>query len=175
MVMAVYPGTFDPVTLGHIDIAARAAKLFDHVIVAVYDRPMKNLLFSTEERVQLTREALKGFDNVSVESYSGLTVTFAEQKRAQVLVRGLRVMSDFELEFQMAITNRKLSSIVDTVCLMTSQEYAFLSSSVAKEIAMVDGCLDQMVPPHVAKALHERFQRLGKAAGDKVRIVSLKE
>ena len=175
MVMAVYPGTFDPVTLGHIDIAARAAKLFDHVIVAVYDRPMKNLLFSTEERVQLTREALKGFDNVSVESYSGLTVTFAEQKRAQVLVRGLRVMSDFELEFQMAITNRKLSSIVDAVCLMTSQDYTFLSSSVAKEIAMVDGCLDQMVPPHVAKALHERFQRLGKAAGDKVRIVSLKE
>jgi pantetheine-phosphate adenylyltransferase len=175
MKTAIYPGTFDPVTNGHVDVATRAASLFDHLIVAVYDRPLKSLLFATEERLAMTREALKELPNVAVQSYSGLTVNFARSVGAQVIVRGLRVLSDFELEFQMALTNRKLAPGIDTVCLITSQEYAFLSSSVAKEIAMVGGCVDQMVPPHVMKALKEKFHRLGSEAGKHVQIVSLRD
>ena len=172
---AIYPGTFDPITNGHVDIATRAAALFDRVIVAVYDRPLKNLLFSTEERVEMIREALKELPNVTVRAYSGLTVNFAQSAGARVIVRGLRVLSDFELEFQMALTNRNLAPGIDTVCLITSQEYAFLSSSIAKEIAMVGGCVDKMVPPHVAVALKDRFRTLGADAGDKVAIVSLRD
>jgi len=110
-----------------------------------------------------------------VKAYSGLTVNFARSIGARVIVRGLRVLSDFELEFQMALTNRKLAPEIDTVCLITRQEYAFLSSSIAKEIAMVGGCVDQMVPPHVATALKEKFHRLGSEAGKKVQIVSLRD
>jgi len=172
---AIYPGTFDPITNGHVDVATRAASLFDHLIVAVYDRPLKNLLFSTEERLAMTQEALKELTNIAVQSYSGLTVNFARSVGAQVIVRGLRVLSDFELEFQMALTNRKLAPEIDTVCLITSQDYAFLSSSVAKEIAMVGGCVEQMVPPHVTKALNEKFHRLGSEAGKRVQIVSLRD
>jgi pantetheine-phosphate adenylyltransferase len=175
MKTAIYPGTFDPITNGHIDVATRAASLFDHLIVAVYDRPLKNLLFATEERLAMTQEALKELPNIAVQSYSGLTVNFARSVGAQVIVRGLRVLSDFELEFQMALTNRKLAPEIDTVCLITSQEYAFLSSSVAKEIAMVGGCVDQMVPHHVTKALKEKFHRLGSEAGKHVQIVSLRD
>lgn len=175
MKTAIYPGTFDPITNGHVDVATRAASLFDHLIVAVYDRPLKNLLFSTEERLAMTQEALKELTNIAVQSYSGLTVNFARSVGAQVIVRGLRVLSDFELEFQMALTNRKLAPEIDTVCLITSQDYAFLSSSVAKEIAMVGGCVEQMVPPHVTKALNEKFHRLGSEAGKRVQIVSLRD
>jgi len=175
MTTAIYPGTFDPITNGHIDIATRAAALFDHLIIGVYDRPLKNLLFSTAERVAMTREALKNLSNVTVKSYSGLTVNFARNVDARVIVRGLRVLSDFELEFQMALTNRKLAPEIDTVCLITRQEYAFLSSSITKEIAMVGGCVDGMVPPHVASALKVKFHRLGADAGSKVQIVSLRE
>jgi pantetheine-phosphate adenylyltransferase len=172
---AIYPGTFDPVTNGHVDVATRAASVFDQLIVAVYDRPLKNLLFTTEERLAMTKEALKDLPNIAVQSYHGLTVNFARSVGAQVIVRGLRVLSDFELEFQMALTNRKLAPDIDTVCLITRQEYAFLSSSVAKEIAMVGGCVDQMVPPHVIKALKEKFHRLGSEAGNRVQIVSLRD
>ena len=175
MTTAIYPGTFDPITNGHVDIATRAAALFTRVIVAVYDRPLKDLLFSTSERVAMIEEALKELRDVEVRSYSGLTVSFAESVGARVLVRGLRVLSDFELEFQMALTNRNLAPAIDTVCLITRQEYAFLSSSIAKEIAMVGGCVDKMVPPHVVVALKERFHSLGAHAGDKVRIVSLRD
>jgi pantetheine-phosphate adenylyltransferase len=175
MTTAIYPGTFDPVTYGHVDIATRAASLFDHLIIAVYDRPLKNLLFSTSERIGMTEEALKEMPEISVKGYSGLTVNFARSVGARVIVRGLRVLSDFELEFQMALTNRKLAPEVDTVCLITRQEYAFLSSSIAKEIAMVGGCVDQMVPPHVAVALKEKFHRLGSEAGQRVEIVSLRD
>ncbi len=175
MTTAIYPGTFDPITNGHVDVANRAAALFDRLIVAVYDRPMKNLLFSTPERVDMAREALEELSNVEVTSYSGLTVNFARSMDARVIVRGLRALSDFELEFQMALTNRKLAPEIETICLMTRQEHAFLSSSIAKEIAMVGGCVDQMVPPHVSSALKEKFHRLGSAAGSKVRIVSLRE
>ena len=172
---AIYPGSFDPLTNGHVDIATRAAALFDHLIIAVYDRPMKNLLFSTDERMAMAREAVKGLTNVTVESYSGLTVNFARSVGAGVIVRGLRVLSDFELEFQMALTNRYLAPDIDTICLITKQEYTFLSSSVIKEIAMVGGCVDQMVPVHVAAALQEKFRRLGPDAGSKVQIVSLRD
>ncbi len=172
---AIYPGTFDPITNGHLDIATRAAALFDELVVAVYDRPLKSLLFSTAERAEMTRQALKDLPNVAVRSYSGLTISFARSCNARVIVRGLRVLSDFELEFQMALTNRRLAPDVDTVCLMTRQEYAFLSSSITKEIAMVGGCLDGMVPDHVAAALKERFRRLGSEASGKVQIVSLRD
>mgnify|MGYP001064615855 CR=1 FL=1 len=175
MTTAIYPGTFDPITNGHVDVVTRATSLFDHLIVAVYDRPLKNLLFSTPERITMTQEALKDLPNLTVQSYSGLTVNFARSVGARVIVRGLRVLSDFELEFQMALTNRKLAPEIDTVCLITRQEYAFLSSSIAKEIAMVGGCVDQMVPPHVAAALKEKFHHLGSDAGSKVQIVSLRD
>jgi pantetheine-phosphate adenylyltransferase len=175
MTIAIYPGTFDPITNGHVDIATRAAALFDQLVVAVYDRPLKNLLFSTSERVDMTSRALKDLSNISVKSYSGMTVDFARAYGATVLVRGLRVLSDFELEFQMALTNRRLASELETVCLMTRQEYAFLSSSITKEIAMAGGCIDGMVPVHVVLALTERFQRLGSEATGKVQIVSLRD
>jgi pantetheine-phosphate adenylyltransferase len=175
MATAIYPGTFDPVTNGHVDVASRAAALFDQLVVAVYDRPLKTLLFSTLERVAMAQGALKELSNVSVMSYSGLTVNFARSMGARAIVRGLRALSDFELEFQMALTNRKLAPEIETVCLMTRQEHAFLSSSIAKEVAMVGGCVDQMVPAHVAIALKEKFHRLGAEAGSKVPIVSLRD
>jgi pantetheine-phosphate adenylyltransferase len=175
MTKGIYPGTFDPITNGHVDVATRASSLFDTLVIAVYDRPLKSLLFATSERVAMAREALKELSNVTVISYSGLTVNFARSTGARVIVRGLRALSDFELEFQMALTNRKLAPEIETICLMTRQEHAFLSSSIAKEIAMVSGCVDEMVPPHVAIALKEKFQRLGAEAGRKVEIVSLRD
>jgi len=156
MTRALYPGTFDPVTYGHIDIATRAAKIFEQLTVAIYDRPSKNLLFSTTERVEMMREALRDYPNIEVGSYSGLTVNFAQRRGAQVLVRGLRVVYDFELEYQMALTNRKLAPGVDTICLMTSQEYAFVSSSIVKEIFLAGGCVEGLVPPHVIAALRKK-------------------
>ena len=175
MTIAIYPATFDPITNGHIDIATRAAAIFDELIAAVYARPLKRLLFSAEERLAMTRQALEHLPNVSVESYDCLTVDFARQKGAQVMVRGLRVLSDFEWEFQLALTNRKLSPDIDTVCLMTSQEYSFLSSSVVKEVAMAGGCVDNMVSAHVVSALKRKFEGLGEKGNDKVQIVSLRD
>jgi pantetheine-phosphate adenylyltransferase len=175
MTVAIYPATFDPITNGHVDIATRAAGIFDHLVVAVYDRPLKSLLFGTAERLEMTREALGHLSNVTVESYDELTVDFARQMGAQVVVRGLRVLSDFEWEFQLALTNRKLAPDVDTVCLMTSQEFSFLSSSVVKEVAMLGGDLDGLVPPHVIRHLHRRLAELGEGAGSKVRPVSVRE
>ncbi|MBL7184221.1 MAG: pantetheine-phosphate adenylyltransferase [Anaerolineae bacterium] len=175
MTIAIYPATFDPITNGHVDIAARAAAIFDKLIVAVYARPLKRLLFSTEERLAMTRQALKHLSNVSVESYGCLTVDFARQKGAQVVVRGLRVLSDFEWEFQLALTNRKLAPDIDTICLMASQDYSFLSSSVVKEVAMAGGCVDDMVSAHVVSALKRKFEGLGEEGNDKVQIVSLRD
>ncbi|MBM4466627.1 MAG: pantetheine-phosphate adenylyltransferase [Chloroflexi bacterium] len=175
MTIAIYPATFDPITNGHIDIAERAAAIFDRLIVAVYARPLKRLLFSAEERLAMTRQALKHIPNVSVESYDCLTVDFARQKGAQVVVRGLRVLSDFEWEFQLALTNRKLAPDIDTVCLMASQEYSFLSSSVVKEVAMAGGCVDNMVSTHVVSALKRKFEGLGEKGSDKVQIISLRD
>jgi pantetheine-phosphate adenylyltransferase len=158
--IAVYPGTFDPIHLGHVDIASRAANIFDELVVAVYDRPAKTLMFSVDERVALAREALADLESVRVVPYGGLTVEVAHQLGAQAIVRGLRVISDFELEYQMALTNRQLAPEIEFVCLMTRQAHAFLSSSIVKEIALLRGDVSHMVPPHVAVALeakrHER-------------------
>lgn len=158
--IAIYPGTFDPIHLGHVDIASRAANIFDELVVAVYDRPAKTLMFSVDERVALAREALADLESVRVVPYGGLTVEVAHQLGAQAIVRGLRVISDFELEYQMALTNRQLASEIEFVCLMTRQAHAFLSSSIVKEIALLRGDVSHMVPPHVAVALetkrHER-------------------
>ncbi len=157
MPKAVYPGTFDPIHLGHIDVARRAARLFDHLYLAVYDRPLKNLLFTTEERVALAQAALADLDNVSVVAYRELTVHLAKRLGATVIVRGLRAISDFEWEMQLALTNRTLAPEVETVCLMTSVEYAFLSSTIVKDVAKHNGDLAEMVPPVVAQALRRKF------------------
>ena len=175
MTVAVYPATFDPVTYGHVDIATRAARMFERLIVAVYDRPLKNLLFSPQERWDMVCKALAHLANVQVELYHGLTAEYARQAGAHVIVRGLRVLSDFEWEFQLALTNRQLSSDIDTICLMASQEYSFLSSSVVKEVAMNGGKVDEMAPAHVVEALNQRFKTLGGDGGGKVSLVSLRD
>jgi pantetheine-phosphate adenylyltransferase len=151
--VAIYPGTFDPIHFGHIDIAIRAASIFDELVVAVYDKPAKRLLFSAKERSELAQQALADLPNVRVTAYSGLTVEFAYEVEAQAIVRGLRATNDFELEYQMALINRKLAPEIEFICLMTRQDYAFLSSSVVKEVALLGGDVSSMVPPHVASAL----------------------
>ncbi|MBN1955779.1 MAG: pantetheine-phosphate adenylyltransferase [Anaerolineae bacterium] len=171
---AVYPGTFDPIHLGHVDIASRSAAIFDELVVGIYDRPAKNLLFSTEARIDLARQALQGVPNVQVMAYSGLTVAFARQSGAQAIVRGLRVISDFEWEYQMALTNRELAEEIEFVCLMTRQEYAFLSSSIVKEVALLGGDISCMAPLAVIGALIEKRKELEKQRGA-VPLVSLRD
>jgi len=175
MTTALYPGTFDPVHLGHIDIARRAAGIFEYLIVAIYDRPLKNLLFNSEERLEMVCVALDDIPNITITTYNGLTVDFAKKVGADVMVRGLRIAYDFELEYQMAMTNKKLSPELETVCLMTGQAHAFLSSSIVKEIAAAGGCVKQMVPPHVHQALLHKVANLAGDDGDKVRIISLRD
>lgn len=157
MVTAIYPGTFDPVTLGHVDVTTRAAALFDKVIVAVYATPAKSLLFNTDERVELFTRSVQHLSNVEVIEFEGLVVGFARKIGAKVIVRGLRSGSDFEYEFDMAFMNRKLAPEVDMVSFMTSQEYMFVSSSLLKEVAKLGGDITSMVPPHVAAAVYTKF------------------
>jgi pantetheine-phosphate adenylyltransferase len=157
LTIAIYAGSFDPLTLGHLDIIQRGASIFDELVVGVYDRPEKRLLFSTEERVRMAQQAVAGLKNVRVQPYSGLTVDFAKEMGAQVMVRGLRMSSDFEREFEMAMMNKKLASDLELVCFMASLQYQFLSSSLLKEVAQLGGCLEAMVPDHVAKALIRKF------------------
>ncbi len=154
---AIYPGSFDPVTLGHLDIIERASLLFDNVIVAVSRNPMKNPLFSVSERVEMLREVLALYPNVEVDSFEGLTVDYALQKKAKHIVRGLRVISDFENEFRMALTNKKLTGIVETIFLMTKAEYSCISSSTVKELASFGGQLNCFVPPLVEDRLKEKY------------------
>ncbi len=166
--VAIYPGTFDPVTVGHLDIARRALNLCDRLVMAVGDNRNKNPLFGVEERLSLIRECLRemGIDGrVTVTSYSGLTVHFAQQVGASLIVRGLRAVTDFEWEFQLALINRQQDASIETVCLMTSQEYSFLSASVVRELAMLGGKLEDVVPPNVAEALQSKYKR-GLAAAD---------
>lgn len=158
MAIAIYPGSFDPVTMGHVDIAERAAALFEQLIVAVYDEPPKPLLFTAKERVALMRKALAHIPNVRVERYDGLTVEFARKMKANVIVRGLRMSSDFEREFEMALMNKKLAPELELVCFMTNLEFEFISSSLLKDVAKLGGCIDDLVPKHVAAALREKFR-----------------
>ena len=157
MITALYPGSFDPITNGHLDIATRASRIFDKLIIGVYDRPEKRLLFSTEERLELVKKAVAHLKNVKVQLYSGLTVVFAKKMGARVMVRGLRMSSDFEREFEMEMMNKKLVPDLELVCMMASLQYQFLSSSLLKEVAQLEGCLDNMVPDHVAVALRKKF------------------
>jgi pantetheine-phosphate adenylyltransferase len=163
---AIYPGTFDPVHNGHLNLMRRAANLFDELIVSVYDHgsPSKSLLFSVEERVAFINEALNGQPNTSVRPYGGLTVDFAREVSAQIIVRGLRVFSDFEFEFRMALANQRLAPEIEVVTLITREEHTFLSGTTVREIASFGGNVSSMVPPNVAIALEDRFRRADKGA-----------
>jgi len=160
MTVAVYPGSFDPVTNGHLDIAGRAAKLFDRLILAVFETPPKAVLFSVQERLDMLRLACAPLHNVQVEAFSGLIIDYCRRERAQVIVRGLRMTSDFEREFEMALMNKSLAPEIEVVCLMARTEYQFLSSSLVKEVASLGGSIDNLVPPHVASALQAKLPRL---------------
>jgi pantetheine-phosphate adenylyltransferase len=158
----IFPGTFDPIHYGHIDIASRSLKLFDELVIAVYDKPLKNLLFSPQERIALTKEAFMDDPRVRVEGYSGLTITYAKSIGACAILRGLRVFSDFEYEFRMALANKRLDPDVEVVALITSELHTFLSSTTVKEIAALGGDVSTMVPPHVAIAMEKKFLDLGE-------------
>lgn len=161
MITALYTGTFDPVHYGHLDLIVRGAALFDKLIVAVYDHkiPTKSLLFSVEERVMMITEALQSSntENIIVTSFSGLAVDFARKMNAKVFVRGLRVFSDFEFEFRLALANKRLAPEIETVSLITQEDHSFLSGTTVREIASLGGDVSSMVPPNVAAALYNRF------------------
>jgi pantetheine-phosphate adenylyltransferase len=156
---AIYPGSFDPVTNGHLDVIERARKLFDEVIVAVADHDEKKPLFSLKERLDLLRETADRIDNVRVAQFKGLLVEFARAEEAGAVIRGLRAVSDFEFEFQMALMNRKLNASVETIFLMPKEDYTYLSSRIVKEIARLGGDVSSFVPTCVAKALSRKFTR----------------
>jgi len=160
MSKVLFPGTFDPIHYGHLDIAKRAAKMFDLVVIAVYDKPIKSLLFDPETRMALVRETVKDLKGIQVVGYSGLTVAFAKQIGANAILRGLRVFSDFEFEFRMALANRRLDDEIDTIAMITNEENTFLSSSTVKEIASLGGDVSSMVPPHVNDALLLKYKGL---------------
>ncbi|PYI54242.1 pantetheine-phosphate adenylyltransferase [Paenibacillus flagellatus] len=156
--VAVYPGSFDPVTFGHLDIIHRAAQVFDKVIVAVLNNSKKNPLFTVEERKHLLREATRGIENVEVDSFGDLLINYMSQKQANVIVKGLRAISDFESEMQMASLNHKLNDKVETFFMMTSPQYSYLSSSIVKEIARFNGPVSDLVPAEVETALRVKFE-----------------
>ncbi|MEK7721979.1 MAG: pantetheine-phosphate adenylyltransferase [Elusimicrobiota bacterium] len=154
--IAVYPGSFDPVTFGHLDIIDRAARIFDHIIVGVFVHSSKKHMFSPEERAAMLKTALKGRKNVTVDCFAGLLVDYVKKKKTGVVIRGLRAISDLEYEFQIAAINRTLSPGIETVFFMPRQRYTYLSSSVVRDIAHFKGDVSKLVPPHVAKAIAAR-------------------
>lgn len=158
MTVAIYPGSFDPITNGHLDVVQRAARIFEKVIIGVYDTPGKKLMFSPHERAELAREAVKDAINVEVQLYSGLTVAFAQKIGAQVMVRGLRASADFEFEFDLAMMTNKLSPELEMVCFMASPQYQFLSSSLLKEVARLGGKIDDWVTASVAIAVKAKVK-----------------
>ncbi len=159
---AIYPGSFDPITNGHVDIIQRGKKIFDKIIVGVLDNPKKMPLFSAEERVELIRKTFAGDSAVEVKTFGGLLVEFARQNQADAVIRGLRAISDFEYEFQMALMNRKLWNEIETLFMMPSLKYSFLSSNLVKEVFQLGGCIKDLVPPVVEEALRNKFMNLNK-------------
>lgn len=174
-IIAVFPGTFDPIHYGHIDIANRGADIFDKLIVAVYDKPLKNLLFSPEDRLALVKTVFKDHPRIEIRPYSGLTVEFCQSVGAKVILRGLRVFSDFEHEFRMALANHRLSPDVEVVALVTREEHTFLSSTTVREIASLGGDVSSMVPPVVRGALARRFRELGGDGPNVVPMTALRD
>ena len=157
MITAICPGSFDPVTNGHLDIITRAAKLFEKLVIGVYDRPDKTLLFTTDERLELMKQSIIALPNVEVQVFGGMTVSFAKRMKAQTIVRGLRMSADFEREFDLAMMQKTLSPEIELVCLMSDLKYQFLSSSLLKEAAQLGGDVSKLVPEHVTIALKEKF------------------
>lgn len=162
MKIAIYPGTFDPVTNGHLDILDRAVKLFDKVIISVARNSTKNTIFTEEERIALLKIVSKKYKKVQVDSFDGLLVDYARRKKATAIVRGLRVISDFEYEFQMALANRRLHEDVETVFLMPNEKYTYLSSSIVREVARLNGNVRDFVPPVIQRALQKKWKQQGR-------------
>jgi pantetheine-phosphate adenylyltransferase len=158
--IAIYPGSFDPVTYGHLDVVERGLKLFDRIIVTILTNPKKQFLFSLPERIEMLRVSMQDFPSVEVETFDGLLVDFAARRQASAVLRGLRAMSDFEYEFQMALMNRRLNREVQTVFLMTGMRWIYTSSSIIKEAAQFGGDVEGMVPPVVLERLKEKFPML---------------
>ncbi|MGC2638268.1 MAG: pantetheine-phosphate adenylyltransferase [Acidobacteriaceae bacterium] len=155
-VKAIYPGSFDPLTNGHLDLIARAAKIFDHLVVAILRNDAKNPLFTVEERVAMLSEGITEFDNVSVSTFDGLLVEFAREQRAHAVVRGIRAISDYEYEFQMAMMNRRLSPELETIFLMPDAKYSFVSSRLVKDVFRLGGSVDGLVPKFVVERLKDK-------------------
>jgi len=155
--IGIYPGSFDPITYGHLDIITRSAKLFDKLIVAVLSNPRKKPLFTVDERIEMIKQSVKNIDNIEIDSFSGLLIDFARLKKAKVIVKGLRAVSDFEYELQMALMNNKLDDEIETIFIMTSSKYSYLSSSIVKEVSSFGGCVAGLVPPMVEKRLRQKF------------------
>lgn len=155
---AIYPGTFDPFTNGHLDLVKRGLRIFDHLIVAVAPSPRKNPLFTVDERLAMIRETLKGYKRVSMEMFEGLLVDYVRERKGTAIIRGLRAVSDFEYELQLALMNRRLSSEIETVFMMPSEEYSYLTATIAKEISSLGGTVKGLVPPHVDHALRRKFR-----------------
>jgi len=157
---AIYPGSFDPLTFGHVDVIERSARLFDHVIVSILTNPQKSALFSVDERIEIMQDILKPrFPNVEVAVFHGLLVEYARQRNAQVIVRGIRAVTDYEYEFQMALMNRRLAPGIETVFMMPAENYSYLSSRLVKEIAELGGSVAGLVPEIVEKRLKQRFRK----------------
>ena len=160
MTVALYPGTFDPLTNGHLDLIKRSIRMFDKVVVAIFENPMKGPLFSVEERRRLIEESIRGLNNIEIDTFSNtLLVFYAKQRQAHVIVRGLRAIADFEYEFQMTLMNRRLDEDIETVFLMPREEYTYVASRLIKEVAAYGGNVEELVPPPVALALKEKFRR----------------
>ncbi len=156
---ALYPASLDPIHYGHIDVALRASKIFDEVVIAIFDKPKKNLLFTVDERVALARKAFTDYSNIQVAQFSTLAVHYAQQIGAMALIRGLRAFGDFEVEFRMGLNNRKLAPDIETIAIMTDERYLYISSTMIREIAELGGDVSGMTPPHVVEALKRRYSQ----------------